>query len=258
MSTSLNPIYGWKPDLPDLRDHIYKPAVIKPKLPSIVDMRSLCPPIYDQGNLGSCVANATAGAFEFERMRQHLSAWIPSRLFIYYNGRVLEKTTSYDSGLYVRDGIKTIAQTGACIESVWPYDVTKFKLKPTQSCYDAAKLNEATTYQRITDYTTISTLKQCLFDGYPFIMGFTVYSSFESSTVASTGMMPMPNFRTEQVLGGHSVMCVGYNDSLGKFIMRNSWGTGWGDHGYFYMPYAYMTNSSLCDDFWTIRLVSGK
>ena len=97
-------------------------------------------------------------------------------------------------------------------------------------------------------------MKGCLASGYPFVLGFTVYQSFESDTVAQTGHAPMPG-PNEQTIGGHAVLAVGYDDSQNWFIIRNSWGTGWGMQGYFTLPYDYLTNDNLADDFWTIRLV---
>lgn len=245
--------YGWAPQLPDKRDLKYTVAKT-PVLPTKIDLRAMCPPVYDQGQLGSCVANATAGAFEYEQKRQGIQSWTPSRLFIYYNGRVIEGTVPYDYGLYVRDGIKTVVKSGVCNEIEWPYTISQFAVQPTTQCYTDAKKNEATQYLSLNN-SVITTLKTCLLEGYPFILGFTVYSSFESEHVATTGIMPMPNFKTEQVLGGHCVMCVGYDDSKSAFIMRNSWGTSWGLGGYFYMPYAYATDLDLASDFWTIRVV---
>ena len=97
-------------------------------------------------------------------------------------------------------------------------------------------------------------LKGCLAAGYPFVFGFTVLSSFETQEVADTGVMPMPADGDKQ-LGGHAVCCVGYDDDKQCFVVRNSWGSSWGDGGYFYMPYKYMTDSGLASDFWTIRWV---
>lgn len=250
--------YGWTPDLPDHRDLRY--AVVRPEalakpLPPMVDMRLQCPPVYDQGQLGSCTANAIGGAFQFELMRQKLPIFNPSRLFIYYNERVLEGTVSQDSGAQLRDGIKSVATLGVCDEKLWPYNIKKFAKKPTKTSFTKAKKNQALQYTRLNN-ANISELKSCLATGNPFVFGFTVYQSFESATVAQTGIMPMPS-KTESVLGGHAVMAAGYDDSKKAFIIRNSWGDAWGQKGYFLMPYDYITSTDLADDFWTITQVEG-
>jgi len=134
--------YGWLPDLPDHRDHLYAaPIAVLQALPPHVDLRPQCPPIYDQGQLGSCTANGIAGAIHFDRMKQHLQPnFTPSRLFIYYNERVIEGTVNEDSGAMIRDGIKSVATQGDCPETEWPYDITKFTVKPPANCYtDAPK-----------------------------------------------------------------------------------------------------------------------
>jgi C1A family cysteine protease len=247
--------YGWIPDLPDARDHLYAaPAPVMAALPPKVDLRPQCPPVYDQGQLGSCTANAIGAAIQFDRMKQNLSPnFVPSRLFIYYNERLIEGTVSTDSGAQIRDGIKTVVKQGACPEPDWPYDISKFAVTPPKSDYTEALKDRAVSYSRLVQNSNL--LKGCLASGYPFVFGFTVYASFESQAVAQSGMVPMPS-PGEQVVGGHAVTAVGYDDSAQRFIVRNSWGTAWGISGYFMMPYAYVTDSNLADDLWTIRLVS--
>jgi len=255
--------YGWRPDLPDHRDFLYAaPPPVLTALPSNVDLRPNCPPVYDQGQLGSCTGNAIAGAIEFAEMKEKLPALTPSRLFIYYNERVIEHDVQFDNGAQIRDGIKSVAKQGVCTETCWPYSDQNtdpapcpqcpYAQKPPQKCYDEAKQHKIKVYQRLTPAQT--NLKGCLASGYPFVFGFTVYASFESPEVVKTGIVPMPA-SGEAVVGGHAVVCVGYDDSKQQFIVRNSWGTGWGISGYFMMPYAYLTDPGLADDFWTIRLV---
>ena len=240
--------YGWIPDIPDQRDHLYAAPVVAARALAVsADLRAQCPPVYDQGQLGSCTANAIAAAVQFDRMKQKLkSDFTPSRLFIYYNERVMEGTVATDSGAMIRDGIKSVGAQGDCPESEWPYDVAKFAKKPKAKCYKDAKKYKAVQYQRLVQ--TLMQTKGCLASGYPFVFGFTVYESFESEDVAKTGVVPMPA-HTEKVLGGHAVTAVGYDDAQQRFIVRNSWGTGWGMKGYFTMPYAYLTDSKLADDF---------
>lgn len=245
--------YGWVRDLPDHRDHLYAAApAILTALPPKADLRTQCPGVYDQGQLGSCTANAIGGAIEFDRLKQNLNDYVPSRLFIYYNERAIEGTVSSDSGAQIRDGIKTVNTQGACPETMWPYNVAQFTVKPTPDCYTAALQDRAVTYQRLVQ--DLNQMKGCLASGYPFVYGFTVYQSFESPQVAKTGIVPMPS-PSEQSIGGHAVMAVGYDDTQQRLIVRNSWGTGWGIKGYFTMPYAYVLQSTLASDFWTIRVI---
>jgi C1A family cysteine protease len=245
-----NHSYGWTPDLPDQRDYIYKRAFKLFRLtPKKIDLCLLCSPIENQGNLGSCTANAIAGALEFLEKMNKVAFQDFSRLFIYYNERVIESSVKTDSGAMIRDGIKSLKKQGVCSEKNWPYVISKFKVKPSPACYKEALNHQITSYHRITSFDD---MRQCLAEGFPFVFGFTVYESFESQTVAKTGIVNMPK-SSEQVLGGHAVLAVGYNDKDKRFIVRNSWGTSWGIKGYFTMPYDYLSDRNLSDDFWTIR-----
>jgi C1A family cysteine protease len=245
--------YGWVPDLPDHRDFMYS-AVRKPaKLPSSVDLRPGCSKVEDQGQLGSCTGNALVGALEFLEMKDKVPYIELSRLFIYYNERVIEHSVASDSGAQIRDGIKTLAKQGVCSEKCWPYDISKFTIKPDAPCYKEATSHKITTYHRI---LTVDEMRACLADGYPFVFGFSVYESFESQQVDQTGIVPMPQSGEQQV-GGHAVVGVGYDDSTKRFIVRNSLGEGWGMKGYFTIPYDYLGNRNLSDDFWTIRRGGG-
>ena len=230
---------GWMPDLPDNRDHLYSAPLAKLRvLPSKVDLRRRCPRVYNQGQIGSCTANAIAAAIEFDRKKQKLRDFIPSRLFIYYNERSIEHSIPLDNGAQIRDGIKSVAKEGACPETEWPYDDTPADSttnlwppepnraqKPSAACYKDAKKYRAVSYQRVD--RTLSQMKGCLADGFPFVFGFTVYDSFESAEVARTGVLQMPKPR-EGVVGGHAVLAVGYDDKSQRFTVRNSWGTSWG------------------------------
>lgn len=246
--------YGWIPDLPDARDHMYAaPATVLAALPTKVDLRPQCPAVLDQGALGSCTANAIANDHLFDQLKQHApKPFPPSRLFIYYNERAMEGTVDTDSGAMIRDGIKSIAKQGVCPESMWPYDIAKFRTKPTKKCYQEALKHQVVSYQRLVQIA--SQLKGCLAAGYPFVFGFTVYESFETQAVTTTGTVPMPA-PSEKVLGGHAVLAVGYDDSTQRFLVMNSWGTTWGMKGFFTMPYLYLTDPHLASDFWTVRLV---
>ncbi len=242
--------YGWQPDVPDQRDYLLKAVLKAPaKLPAKCDLRPGCSKVEDQGNLGSCTANALAGGLEFLERKDKAPFQDFSRLFIYYNERVLEKTVNSDSGAMIRDGIKTLAKKGVCGEASWPYNVSQFKKKPGPACYKEALDHQITSYYRI---LTLDQMRTCLAEGYPFVFGFTVYESFESQEVAKTGIVQMPK-KGEQALGGHAVLAVGYNDAKQTFLVRNSWGEDWGMSGYFTLPYKYLSNRNLSDDFWTIR-----
>jgi len=244
--------YGWIPDLPDRRDRLYTaPSTVE--LPPRVDLRAGCPPVYDQGDLGSCTAHAIAGAVEFAMRRQQLAdAFTPSRLFIYYNERVIEGTVDEDAGAMLRDGIKSVARLCAPHEGLWPYIIARFRARPSPPVYRDGLAHQTLLYRRVSH--TLDQLKGCLAAGFPFVFGFAVYESFERATVRRTGRVPLPR-PTEALLGGHAVLAVGYDDEAGVFAIRNSWGEGWGDHGYGAMPYAYLCDANLSDDFWTITLV---
>jgi C1A family cysteine protease len=242
--------YGWLPDLPDHRDFAY--AAIAPKalkLPSLVDLRLGCSPVENQRSLGSCTAHALVGALEFLEKKEGAPFVDLSRLFVYYNERAIERTVQHDAGAFLRDGIKSLSKQGVCAEKDWPYVVGHFKKKPTRACYADAKKHCITSYHRI---DTVDEMRSCLADGFPFVFGFTVYQSFESAAVAKSGVLNLPKPK-EQSLGGHAVMAVGYDDPQQRFLIRNSWDTDWGQKGYFTMPYAYLADRHLSDDFWTVR-----
>lgn len=199
----------------------------------------------------NCTGNSIAGAIQFERMKQAEPNFVPSRLFIYYNERLMEGTVSEDAGAQIRDGIKSVVSQGVCPEPMWPYSDADFPVKPPQPCYDVAVKNLVMQYNRLNNQDIVQ-LKTSLAQGYPFVFGFQVFSAFESELVGSTGVLNMPQ-PGETNMGGHAVMCVGYDDAKQVFWIRNSWSSSWGQAGYFTMPYAYMTNPNLCNDFWNIQ-----
>jgi len=245
--------YGWRPDHPDMRDFLLAVEPAK-SLPRRTSLRTKMPPVYDQGQLGSCTANSVGAILEFNELKQkEPDAATPSRLFIYYNERAMEGTVSQDSGAEIRDGIKSVAQLGAPPETLWPYVISKFAHKPPANAYTAALKHEAIRYARVAQSQIA--IQTVLAGGYPISFGFTVYESFESD-VGSNGIVPLPG-PDEQTLGGHAVVAVGYKQIRGQlyFECRNSWGPGWGDHGYFWLPAGYVTSSSLASDFWVIEEV---
>ena len=223
------------------------PAEQLRKLPPRVDLTPKCPPVYDQGELGSCTANAIAAALQFEE------PFLPSRLFIYYNERVMEGTVDEDAGATLRDGIKSVATEGAPHETSWPYVIRRFRRKPSPAAYAEGRKHRALLYQRIP--RTLEQMQGCLASGFPFTFGFSVYESFESAAVRKTGVAPMPSPGDAQ-LGGHAVLAVGYDAGERRFLARNSWGPRWGRHGYFTLPFDYLLDDSLSDDFWTVKAVA--
>ena len=245
-------VYKLKPDTEDLRDRVFRSTRFKTitVLPKAVDIRTGCSPIVDQGSLGSCTANAIASGLREYWEKQAGKLTSLSRLWLYWQERNIEGSVNEDAGAEIRDGMKVLQQLGCAPETDWPYDITKFtQTPPTEDTTDAApfKVNE---YHRVTDLTT---LKTALAEGYPVVLGIDVYESFETTQVAQTGIVPLPNSR-EQLLGGHAVLAVGYKDDVGNIdqgvvIVRNSWGEGWGDKGYFYLPYSYF--AKYVADMWT-------
>ena len=254
MKTTNPKKYGWIRDHSDKRDK-YKLFTEYSNF-SQIDLREKCPDIYTQGKIGSCTANALAAAYEFDLMKQKKDVFIPSRLFIYYNERVLENTVESDSGAQIKDGIKTLSKQGVVPEEYWTYDISKFRIKPPNDVYTRALNYKNIIYSRVQQ--NLDDIREVLHRGTPISFGFTVYESFEHESITETGMMTMPR-DNEKMLGGHAVLAVGYNDSLKVIILRNSWGDKWADKGYFYMPYDYIVNKDLASDFWVIeRLESVK
>lgn len=202
-----------------------------------VDLRHWCSPIEDQLHLGSCVAQAIVGAFELMTNKMYPSKFKDlSRLFLYYNARLLEGFTDEDVGVYVRDGIKAANKWGVCSEDLWPYIIKKFADTPIAESYIDAKTRLIGSYKRIeTIEDMISTISQEI----PIVSGIHVFSGFDE--LRRDGKLSMPDSRDE-LLGGHAICIVGYDNIKKYFICRNSFGQNWGDNGYFYMPYEYAEN----------------
>lgn len=240
----------WKADKSDSRD--YKYQITAKESPNIVDLRNYCSLIENQGNLGSCTGQAIAGAIELldKRAGKNLDV---SRLYIYYYERLLEGTVNYDAGAYIRDGMRAVYNYGAPLESLWPYNTSKFRSAPTQQAIADGVKRKVTLYQAVADHQGCL---DALAAGYPIVIGFSVYSSFQSVTVTRTGVMPYPNTSREQLLGGHAVLLVGYDKTRQVYIVRNSWGSNWGDRGYFYMPFQVIQNTGMSSDFWIIKSVT--
>jgi C1A family cysteine protease len=260
--------YGWIRDLPDERDKVTAPpsgeTLARIAATPVVDLSTspFMPPIWNQGQLGSCTAHSVGAAYEFAALASGVKVSTPSRLYIYYQERVIEGTVAQDSGASLRDGFKVLA-AGVPPETDWPYDITKFELAaPPQAVADAAQ-HPTTVYQTVPQ-TRLDLQAQLVQDKpRPISIGFTVYESFESSAVAATGVVPMPS-ASEAVLGGHAVLVCGYDEPNQRYKLRNSWGskdtdgTQWGidGEGYFYLPYSYLEDPNLADDFWAAEVAA--
>lgn len=242
-------VLNWRPDLPDHRDQVlssWRPVFMLPKR---VDLRPVCSPVEDQGPLGSCVGNAIAGAIELLDEKNLGTSTDISRLFIYYEARKRINEIYNDSGAYIRDGIKALRKVGACREEVWPYILDKFDDKPSPEAYADALDRRFNSYWRL---QSLSAMLNCLANGYPFVFGFSVYTHVMDDEVTNTGKIDLPA-DWEYLEGGHAVLAVGYDRTMGRIIFRNSWGEGWGDNGYGTLPFGYLTDRDLSDDFWTLR-----
>ena len=261
VDTSIGHHTGCKPDRPDPRDlvKVYGSSNI-PSADSHpeVDLRKYVLKVFDQGKkLGCCVASAVCSAYELELNKEaephgyYYYHFDPSRLFLYYNSRIVEKATEIDAGASIKDTLDSVHTLGVCRESLWPYKVRKFAVKPPDACYEDALGKTISKYESLKQ--DINQFRACLKEGNPFVFGFRVYNSF---IIKKDGLMPMPSAQeiksyTEPF--GHSVLAVGYNDHTECITVLNSWGESWGDKGYFYMPYKYITDPLQARDFWKIE-----
>jgi C1A family cysteine protease len=245
--------FGWKPDPKDHRDKVMRFGAFElGDVPQKVDLRLNCSAVLDQSSLGSCTANATVGALEYLEIKDkviHPDFENYSRLFVYYNTRAIQGEIIEDSGGTLRDAIKAVAASGACDERKWPYDIETFTIKPSDDCYIDAANHKITEYHRL---ETFPDQIKCLAEGYPFVFGFMIYNGFMTPEVARTGILKLPS-ENEVFQGGHAVCAVGYDMETRQVLVRNSWGPDWGQGGYFSMPFAYISNPALAQDFWTVR-----
>jgi C1A family cysteine protease len=247
--------YGWKPSLPDLRDHIADTSELK--ILDEVDPRADLPAVFDQGHLGSCTANAVAGAVEYDAKLNGSDPGFLSRLWIYFYERKIEGAPAdQDTGAFGRDGLKVCHKLGVPLEQDWPYDITKFSDQPPAGLDAEAQQHKISNYRVVP--RNVDSMKAVLSNRQTIAFGFSVYEAFESADVAQAGIVPLPT-RGEKMLGGHEVLLVGYlKDQPNYGLVRNSWGAGWGLGGYFLMPWAYLLDAHLASDFRTIRRPAGK
>lgn len=254
--SSSKPGLGWIPDTPDIRDGDHKLSVaalneLAVDVPSSVDLRRLMPPVWDQGSAGSCTGFAGAALHYYLQGSQDEQCFIPSPMFIYYNARLLYGATKYDIGATIRDTMKVLNRWGVCKEQLWPYEQRKITNAPPKTAYRDAEKHQARAYRRLD--RGVDSIRLAIATDRPVIFGFSVYSGFISDEAESTGYIQIPH--GESMLGGHATVAVGYLDEEARLICRNSWGAEWGDSGYFYLPYDYIADSGLSDDFWTLDLI---
>ncbi len=241
--------FGWLPSFPDPRNVPADTSGLLAK--SEVDPRDTMQAPYDQGQLGSCTANAYAAAVEYDDKLDGGNLGTPSRLAIYYGERLREGSVDYDAGAFGHDAFKDGREFGVASESLWPYDITRFTEEPSQEYLAAREQHKVLKYWH--PQPNINRFKKILSNNQTIAFGFTVFESFESNQVAETGLVPLPA-DNEEVLGGHEVLIVGYLSAYPDHaLVRNSWGTDWGIGGYFLMPWSYVLDPGYSDDWRTIH-----
>ncbi len=224
------------------------------ELPPKVDLRQHMTKVEDQSQVNSCTANALVGAYEYLAKRILGNSGDVSRLFVYFNARKYDRIKG-DRGSTISGSIAVLEEMGACTEETWPYEPELVNQRPSDEAYEEAKQFLIEKAEEID--VDLYAMKHCLAEGYPFAFGLLLFNSFDHAR--RQGIVPMPNLDTEegrQTHGAHAMLCVGYSDKSQAFIVRNSWGEEWGDKGYCYIPYEYMTNPDLCWDCWTIKAVT--
>lgn len=235
------------------KEHILKAKLTSKKVvnPLNASLKMYCPSVYDQGDIGSCTANAICSAYQIIQKSKNLkdTDFQPSRLFIYYQTRLIENNNDSeeltDSGANVIHGAHYLISNGICSEKLWPYDITKYNMTPPSECYIDAENHRAKNYVVIpNNRQLIYNIESSIVNGSPVMCAIAVYDSFESSNTAKTGVVTMPT-KDESLLGGHEMCIIGYTRTKELFTVLNSWGDDWGDKGFCYIPYNYFTNRKL-------------
>lgn len=220
----------------DIRDYKFAQSGIGIK--RTVDLREWDSSIEDQGDLGSCVGNAIANAYELMVKRRSPDKFVElSRLFIYYNARELEETTKEDSGVtYLRNALKAIKLCGICSEELWPYIIENFDNMPSEEAYSDAIKRRIKKYESL---TSINDMLEALNMEHPIVIGLNVFDGFVSLN-KENNILDAPKFN-EISLGTHAVTIVGYSLSERQFLIKNSFGKLWGDNGYAWVTFDYVS-----------------
>ncbi len=247
-------VHGYKAAKPKAGSKQYAASSSAPsKLPPKVDLRKYMTKVEDQSEIGSCVANAVAGAYEY-LVKKHKGTdnYDVSRLFIYYNARELDGTADEDAGCVITSAIESLKEKGACSENTWPYEIDKYSEQPPEEAYEEAANFVVEDMQLVP--VSLDAWKQALAEGHPIIFGLSLFNSFDSQRKPGLVPAPTPSEVSRESHSGHAMLCVGYSDPDKVFIVRNSWGEDWGDNGYCYIPYDYLVNPKYNDgDSWIIK-----
>lgn len=222
------------------------------QLPPMVDLRTFLKPVEDHSTINSCVANAISSAYEYLQHRLTGKLQPVSRLFLYYNARMLEGTEEKDNGCSISSALEVIEKIGICSDETWSFDPDLVEQKPDFNAYQEAKKNLVEQVQEID--LDLYSMKHCLAMGYPFIFSLQLFHSF--SQAGTQGKVLMPDLSQEKSHadhGIHAMLAVGYLEEYQVFIVRNSWGENWGDQGYCYIPYEYVLQSDYCQECWSLK-----
>ena len=242
-------IQGWRCSRPDHRDKLMAAPPEATVLPPSIDLAKKCPPVRDQGALGSCTANAVLAAMGFLYTRNAKTDPQLSRLFTYYYTRKIGGSgPSEDAGAALRDAMKCLTAYGSCYESTWPYAEREFSTEPPHRAVMEARDHQAQLYYRC---PSLRSVKASIAQGFPVVGGFSCPKTMFDASVRKTGIVPYPT-PTEPMNGGHAVLFMGYDDKTKRLKFQNSWGTDWGVKGFGFLPYTFVT-AGLADDFWTLR-----